>query len=100
MMKSLRYTGALLALVGGAQLLTSCSGYIVATAPPPVRYEIVTVASSPEYVWVPGYYSNNGGNYVYVNGAYRLPPRGRTTYVQGEWQNTGRGYKRNKGRWK
>jgi len=98
-MKTLKYAGVLVAIIGGAQLLTACSGYIVASGPPPMIDEVVLVAPSPQYVWMPGYYEYSGGSYVFVNGSYRLPPRGRTSYTQGTWRNTPKGYKREKGHW-
>jgi hypothetical protein len=94
----LKYAAALL-IIGGSQLLTSCGGY-VATAPPPPPYEVIGVAPSPYHVWVPGYYSYNRGHYVYTKGFYRIPPRGKKYYVQGNWRNTSRGYKRDKGYWR
>jgi hypothetical protein len=98
-MKTLKYSAALFCLFVGAQLLTACSGYIVATGPPPPRTEIILVAPSPRYVWTPGYYTYTRGTYVFVDGSYQIPPRGRTSYIQGEWHNNGKGYKRSKGRW-
>ena len=98
-MKTLKYTGVLLALISGSQLLTGCSGYVVATGPPPMANEVIVVAPSPRHVWVSGYYSYNRGNYVYNDGYYRVPPRGRTSYTQGNWRNTPKGYKRDKGHW-
>ena len=99
-MKTLKYLVAVLALITGAQLLTSCTGYIVAEGPPPPPNEVVVIAPSPRYVWVPGYYSYRGGAYIWIQGSYQLPPRGRTNYVQGEWMKTPKGYKRGKGHWK
>jgi len=98
-MKILKYAGFVIGLIGGAQLLTACSGYIVAEGPPPMVNEVIVVAPSPRHVWMPGYYSYDRGNYVFINGSYRVPPRGRTSYVQGNWQHTSKGYKRNKGHW-
>jgi hypothetical protein len=99
-MKILNYSGVIIALLGGAQLLSSCSGYVVATGPPPpMMNEVIVVAPSPRHVWMPGYYSYNRGNYVFINGSYGIPPRGRTTYIQGGWRNTPRGYRRDKGHW-
>jgi hypothetical protein len=99
-MKKLNYIGALFAIVIGAQLLTACSGYLVATAPPPHPVEVIVTAPSPRYVWVSGYYSYTGSTYVFIDGSYQIPPRGRTRYVQGQWQQTPKGYKRGKGHWK
>ena len=98
-MNTLKYTGAMVAIISVVQLLTACSGYIV-SAPPQQMDEVVLVAPSPIHVWIPGYYSYNNGSYVFVNGYYRIPPHGRTSYVQGSWQNTPRGYKRGKGHWR
>jgi hypothetical protein len=98
-MKILKYTGVVLTLIGGAQLLTACSGYLVATGPPPMVNEVMVTSPSPRHVWMPGYYSYNRGNYVFVNGSYRIPPRGKTSYTQGNWRNTSKGYKRDKGHW-
>jgi hypothetical protein len=99
-MKTLKYLVAIVVLFVGAQVLTSCSGYIVATGPPPPPNEVIVVAPSPRYVWVPGYYEYRGGTYIWIQGSYRIPPRGKTTYVQGNWNKTPKGYKRGRGHWK
>lgn len=99
-MKTLKYVTVVLAMIIGAQLLTACAGYIIATGPPAPPNEVILVAPSPQYVWVPGYYAYSGGAYVWIQGSYRIPPRGRTAYVHGEWMNTPKGYKRGRGRWK
>jgi hypothetical protein len=98
-MKTLKYIFSLTALVLGAQWLTGCSGYLIATTPPPPVMEIVVVAPSPRHVWVPGYYTYRSGTYIQVQGSYQIPPRGRTSYSQGQWQNTPKGYKRGRGHW-
>ena len=100
-MKTLKYyVIAIVALIAGAQLLTACTGYVVATGPPMPPDEVVVVAPSPQYVWVPGYYSYRGGNYIWIQGSYQIPPRGRNKYVQGEWMKTPKGYKHGRGHWK
>ena len=99
-MKELKYVIALLVIIVGAQVLVACSGYIVATGPPVPPDEVIVVAPSPRYVWVPGYYAYNSGAYVWIQGSYQLPPRGRSGYTQGEWMKTPKGYKRGKGHWK
>ena len=98
-MKILKYAGLMLVLIVGAQLFISCSGAFIATGPPPMVNEVIVTAPSPRHVWVPGYYSYNSGSYVFVNGYYSVPPRGRTAYTQGSWQNTPKGYKRSRGYW-
>ena len=98
-MKRIKYLAALFAIMVGAYLLTACSGYIVATAPPVYPTEVIVVAPSPRHVWVPGYYTYTRGNYVFVYGYYSVPPRGKTVYIQGQWQKTPKGYKRGRGHW-
>jgi len=98
-MKMLKYIVLVVSLIAGAQLLTSCVGYIE-TGPPPMRDEVIIVAPSPRYVWVPGYYTYSSGTYIWIEGSYRIPPRGKTSYIQGEWRKTPNGYKRGKGHWK
>lgn len=98
-MKALKYAGVLAAIIGGAQLITACSGYVVATGPPPYVEEVIFAAPSSQYVWMPGYYAYNDGGYVFINGSYRIPPRGKTAYTQGIWRNTPKGYKRSRGYW-
>ena len=99
-MKTLKYSIGIIVIVLGAQLFTSCTGYFVATGPPPPPDEVIIVAPSPRYVWVPGYYDYRGGNYFWVSGSYKVPPRGKTRYEQGRWMKTPKGYKRGKGHWK
>ena len=99
-MKRLKYIALIVGLIAGGQLLTSCTGYIVGYGPPEPREEVIIVAPSPRYVWVPGYYTYSGGTYIWIEGRYQIPPRGKTRYVQGEWVKTPKGYKRGKGHWK
>ena len=99
-MKTLKYLVAVLALIAGSLLLTACTGYVVASGPPLPPGEIIVAAPSPSYMWVPGYYEYTGGTYIWIQGSYQMPPRGRTKYVQGEWVKTPKGYKHRKGHWK
>jgi hypothetical protein len=99
-MKRVKYILALVAIILGVQFFTACSGYFVATAPPPYPVEVIVAAPSPQYVWVPGYYSYSGSTYVFIQGSYQIPPRGRTTYITGQWKQTPKGYKRGRGHWK
>jgi hypothetical protein len=89
-MKKLKYLIALVALLI-AQLLSGCTGYIVATGPPPPPDEVIIVAPSPRYVWVPGYYEYRGGTYVWIKGSYRIPP------VENQVMYRGNGIKHLKG---
>ena len=99
-MKTLKYFILIGTLLAGAQVFTACTGYFVATGPPMPPDEVIVVAPSPRYVWVPGYYEYRGGTYIWIQGSYKIPPRGKTRYVQGDWHKTPKGYKRGKGHWK
>jgi len=98
-MKTLKYLVAVLALIAGVKLFTACTGYVVAAGPPLPPDEIIVAAPSPYHVWVPGYYTYTGGTYIWIQGSYQVPPRGRTRYVQGEWVKTPKGYKHGRGHW-
>lgn len=49
--------------------------------PPPPRAETPGPAPTPEATWTPGYWQWDGGRYVWVAGAYRIPPD-----VDQEWK--------------
>src|SRR5258708_39915275 len=46
---------------------------VVHDAPPPERVEVITVAPSPEHVWIRGYWAWRGG-WVWMPGHWERPP--------------------------
>ena len=56
---------------------------IAATAPPPVRYEVVP-AARPGYVWVRGHWQYRHGRYVWVRGHWIVQRHGYY-YRAGRW---------------
>lgn len=73
---------------------------IVVTPPPPVRQEVVYARPSRNHVWVPGYWSWQGGRYVWIAGHYSLPPRGRDRWVPPRWERRGTNYVFIEGHWR
>ena len=70
-------------------------------APPVQVVEVVPAAPSQAHIWVPGYYGYRGNRYVWVPGSYRIPPRGRTTWVSGSYIQNGNGNHRfRRGYWR
>ncbi|WP_337040639.1 hypothetical protein [Emticicia sp. 17c] len=84
------------ALIG----LAGCSGEIVTTPPPTAVVETIPAPITPRHVWVPGHYVARGGTYVWRNGYYTVPPRGRRVWVEGHYQRTPKGYVYRRGHWR
>jgi hypothetical protein len=100
-MKSL--TGALL-LTASLVVASACAGasgrIYVRTGPPAPRAERVLVSPGPGYVWIPGYYRNDGGAYLWVAGRYERAPRARARWVRAHWERDRRGWYFVEGRWR
>lgn len=98
------------ALAGGALLFAAAcvGGYEsasvgvvwVSSAPPPPRYEVVTVAPGPEYFWISGYWVWTGGVYDWHPGYWERRPHPRARYERGRWRHDRRGWYWVEGRWK
>jgi hypothetical protein len=58
---------------------------VVHRAPPPRIVERVVAAPAPGYVWLPGHYSWSGTQWLWVQGAWVLPPRPDARWVDGVW---------------
>jgi hypothetical protein len=50
-------------------------------------------------VWVAGAHRWDGHNYVYERGHYDQPPRSNAHYVQGHWEQRGKGKTWVNGHW-
>ncbi|MBA3394766.1 MAG: YXWGXW repeat-containing protein [Deltaproteobacteria bacterium] len=71
---------------------TGCAGearYVVETAPPPPRAEVVSYR--PGYVWVQGYWTQGRGGWRWNDGHY-VRERANHVYVQPRWERRGRSY--------
>ncbi|WP_321473092.1 hypothetical protein [uncultured Paludibaculum sp.] len=79
---------ALSLATGGA----NAAEVFVRFGPPPPPREVVVVRPGRHHVWVPGFYSWNRGGYVWTNGYWAVPPRGRAAWVPGRWAPRRGGY--------
>lgn len=95
----------LLGLAFALALCSGCAGYVttrsttVALRPPAPIVEVATVAPSPGYVWVDGYWSWNGYDYEWVHGYWDRPPVVGHVWHPGGWVVQGSGYVYVGGRW-
>ncbi len=64
----------------------------VPAVPPPPVADVVTPAPVANAVWIPGYWSFDGGRYSWVAGHWEIPPMNTHTYVAAHWENQGSGY--------
>lgn len=60
--------------------------------PPPAPTEMVTQSPAANAVWIPGYWSFDGGSYSWAAGHWEIPPPNTHTYVAAHWENQGTGY--------
>ncbi len=67
-------------------------------APPP-RQETITVAPSPQTVWVPGSWERTPDAWSWVNGQWVTPPFRRAYWAPGYWQHVGGQYQWLPGHW-
>jgi YXWGXW repeat-containing protein len=85
------------ALLGGC-VVAPAPGPYVTVAPPAPQYEVVGVAPSVGFVWLPGYWNWAGGRYTWVGGHW---DRGRPGYhwVAHSWVRGGGGWRMAPGHW-
>jgi len=57
-------------------------------------------APSPEHVWLAGHHTRMGGEWVWVNGRYALPPSDDVVWVPGHWVAHLHGYAWIPGAWR
>jgi hypothetical protein len=72
---------------------------VVTVKPPPPPFEVIPVAPGPVYVWTPGYWSWQG-SWVWVRGAWVMPPRPKAVWVNGHWVYHHHGYTWVPGHWR
>ena len=86
-------------------ILSACAsggGYYSARIgpPPPPRYAVFGVAPAPGYVWTNGFWDLRGSRWVWVDGRWVRPPRGRTVWVPNEWRQEHGRYRMQRGYWR
>lgn len=86
---SLLLTGPLLATasthVGIGFSIGAPAPIIVREAPPRHPAEVIVASPGPNHVWVPGHYSWSNNQWVWVSGAWMVPPQPGAYWVTGRW---------------
>jgi len=54
-------------------------------APPAIKVEAPPSAPSATLVWTPGYWAWNGSAYIWIEGAWRIPPHAGATWIAPSW---------------
>ena len=97
--------------VAGALIVVTTMGLTTASAaqrarvyvrvgPPAPVVEVRPAAPSRRHIWVPGFHRWDGRAYVWVPGAWQVPPRARARWARGHWAHDRRGYYFVDGRWR
>lgn len=88
---------------GGTAVVTTVDptqkAVLIQTAPPPPKHEAIPGDASAEQVWVPGFWMNESGHWVWIRGHYETRPAANAKYIPGEWTRTGSGWQWTPGRW-
>ncbi len=79
--------------------ITGCVA-VVRTRPPAARYEIRTVAPSPDSVWIDGYWQFQRGDWVWIAGHWGRRPAAGAEWVPGHWIETRKGWEWIPGHWR
>jgi hypothetical protein len=67
--------------------------------PPPPQQETITIAPSPQTVWVPGSWERTPDQWLWVDGKWVAPPFRRAYWTPGYWQHVGGQYQWLPGHW-
>jgi hypothetical protein len=72
---------------------------VVPQAPPPPRVESPGPPPSPGAIWIAGYWTWSGAQFVWQPGRWETPQPG-AAWVPGRWKKTGEGWVWEPGRWR
>ena len=76
--------------------------YVIVTEAPPEQriVELRPAPPSREYVWIDGYYSWGGRQYVWEPGRWEAPPRAHARWIGPRWTHRRGGWAFREGRWR
>jgi hypothetical protein len=97
-MKMKWFAGALVVASLSAPAFAQVSVYLGAT-PPPLRYERRPPPPGEGFVWVNGYWGNDGRRYVWVPGRWNRPPYAGAYYVHPHYDRYPNGWRMHEGYW-
>jgi hypothetical protein len=69
----------------------------VPTAPPPVQVEKPPPSPGPQFVWIAGHWTPQGGRWIWVAGHW---VEAQGAWIPGRYQQTAQGWIYVEGRWK
>ncbi|MEM1204118.1 MAG: hypothetical protein AAGN66_12890 [Acidobacteriota bacterium] len=69
-------------------------------APPPVRREVVVARPSHRHVWVRGHWVHRHRDWVWISGAWKVPPRDKAVWVAPKYHRRGGGWVVSAGYWR
>ncbi len=72
---------------------------VVTEAPPPPQVEVVGIAPSPEFVWVPGCWEWRG-RWFWIGGRWAVGPHPHALWMPGRWARHGHGHVWIRGYWR
>ena len=72
---------------------------VVSEAPPPPRVEVSGIPPGGPVVWVPGHWKHRENLWIWVPGAWQLPPFPGAVWKAGHWDQSARGWTWTPGRW-
>ena len=98
--RSLATAAATLLIAGAVAAAPAQAQVYVHIGPPRPLYEVRPVRPHPGWAWRAGYHRWDGYRYVWVPGAYVMPPRPGVYWVPGHWRNTPRGWIWIEGHWR
>jgi len=75
-------------------------GVVIGVPPPPPKLEGAPVVPAIGYVWRPGYWRWEENRYVWIAGAFIVPPQPRAVWVPGHWTPVGGGWVWAAGYWR
>jgi len=79
---------------------TPAGATIVTEAPPALQSEVVLAQPSPNYVWVPGYWTwSSQQQYQWTSGRWAMPPNPGAVWVAPRWEQQGNAYRFTEGYW-
>jgi hypothetical protein len=73
---------------------------VVHRRPPSPRVEVRHVAPSRTHVWVAGRWDWRGNDFVWISGAWVLPPRPQAVWAPGHWEHARGGWVWIDGHWR
>jgi len=83
-----------LAVHAGVEIGINLSGpeIVVGSQPPPLRFEAVTVAPGPSYIWIRGHWRWHHERWDWISGHWDLGAQPGATWIPGQWVARGNGW--------